>query len=141
MHIFMWHGESGGLGLSTRSSVCQASTGYFGRATAGLIEIVIPCLDIASYRREPGPGQSRRIVSEHLRPYNAFLRILISAGEASGEMYGAQLIEALRRAAELSDVRSARWTAAAPVPTRASLDFFGVGGERMRAAGCDIVVD
>jgi lipid-A-disaccharide synthase len=50
------------------------------------------------------------------------VRILISAGEASGEMYGAQLIEALRRRD----------------PT---LEFFGVGGERMRAAGCDTVVD
>ena len=50
------------------------------------------------------------------------MRILISAGEASGEMYGAQLIEALRRRDPL-------------------LDFFGVGGERMRAAGCDTVVD
>ena len=30
--------------------------------------------------------------------YNHSLRILISAGEASGELYGAQLIEALRRA-------------------------------------------
>jgi lipid-A-disaccharide synthase len=37
-------------------------------------------------------------------------------------MYGAQLIEALRR-------RSSH------------LNFFGVGGERMRAAGCDTVVD
>ena len=48
--------------------------------------------------------------------------ILISAGEASGEMYGAQLIEALRH-------------------LDPSLQFFGVGGERMRAAGCDTVVD
>src|SRR6202140_3607928 len=54
--------------------------------------------------------------------YNARVRILISAGEASGEMYGAQLIEALRRR----------------VP---ELEFFGVGGERMRATGCDTVVD
>ena len=52
------------------------------------------------------------------------MKILISAGEASGEMYGAQLIDALRRAA-----------AAQP------LEFFGVGGHRMRAAGCDTVVD
>src|SRR5207237_1809511 len=37
-------------------------------------------------------------------------------------MYGAQLIEALRR-------------------LDPSLEFFGVGGERMRALGCDIVVD
>jgi lipid-A-disaccharide synthase len=50
------------------------------------------------------------------------VRILISAGEASGEMYGAQLIEALRR-------------------REASFQFFGVGGDRMRAAGCDTVVD
>src|SRR6202521_4219600 len=56
------------------------------------------------------------------RPYNALLRILISAGEASGEMYGAQLIEALHR-------------------RDPQLEFFGVGGDRMRAAGCDTVVD
>ena len=37
-------------------------------------------------------------------------------------MYGAQLIEALRR-------------------HDPSLEFFGAGGEKMRAAGCDIVVD
>ena len=53
-------------------------------------------------------------------------------------MYGAQLIEALRRAAEL---RSAGGTNAS-TPTRAlQLDFFGAGGERMRAAGSEIVVD
>jgi lipid-A-disaccharide synthase len=51
------------------------------------------------------------------------VQILISAGEASGEMYGAELIEALR----------------ARVAGRVS--FFGAGGDRMRAAGCDIVVD
>jgi lipid-A-disaccharide synthase len=66
------------------------------------------------------------------------LQILISAGEASGEMYGAQLIEALRRAA---DFRSAGRTNAS-APTRSlQLEFFGAGGERMRAAGCEIVVD
>ena len=50
------------------------------------------------------------------------MQILISAGEASGDMFGAELIEALRR-------------------RDPSLQFFGAGGERMRAAGCDIVVD
>jgi lipid-A-disaccharide synthase len=50
------------------------------------------------------------------------MRLLICAGEASGENYGAQLIVALRRR----------------VP---SLEFFGLGGERMRAAGCDTVAD
>ena len=49
-------------------------------------------------------------------------RILISAGEASGEMYGAELITALLR-------------------RDPSIGFFGVGGERMRAVGCDTLVD
>lgn len=48
--------------------------------------------------------------------------ILISAGEASGERYGAELIEALRR-------------------RDPSLQFFGAGGERMRAAGCELTID
>ena len=50
------------------------------------------------------------------------MKILISAGEASGEMYGAELIEALHR-------------------RDAGVEFFGVGGPRMRAAGCDTIVD
>lgn len=49
-------------------------------------------------------------------------RILISAGEASGENYGAQFITALRR-------------------LEPGVEFFGVGGDRMREAGCDTVVD
>jgi lipid-A-disaccharide synthase len=67
------------------------------------------------------------------------VQILISAGEASGEMYGAQLIESLRRqAAELCS--AGRTNASAP--TRAGkIEFFGAGGERMRDAGCEIVVD
>jgi lipid-A-disaccharide synthase len=71
------------------------------------------------------------------------LRILISAGEASGEMYGAQLIEALRRAIFKSnspELRSAGRPEAA-LPSCDSLEFFGIGGGRMRAAGCDTVVD
>jgi len=55
------------------------------------------------------------------------MRVLISAGEASGEMYGAGLIEALR------GIASSRGMG--PV------EFFGLGGERMRKAGCEIVVD
>jgi lipid-A-disaccharide synthase len=64
-------------------------------------------------------------------------------------MYGAQLIEALRHAAERApaELRSAGQPGAA-VPTQAlqssqasALEFFGVGGDRMRAAGCDTVVD
>src|ERR1700687_4212661 len=84
-------------------------------------------------------------------------------------MYGAQLIEALRRAvaaqnahvgtAALScpagrspaagssgtnraELRSAgQPMAAVPTQTSQPLEFFGVGGDRMRAAGCDTVVD
>jgi len=37
------------------------------------------------------------LLAPEVRDYNTPVRILISAGEASGEMYGAQLIEALRR--------------------------------------------
>src|SRR4051812_42311854 len=48
--------------------------------------------------------------------------ILISAGEASGEMYGAELMQALLR-------------------RDSSLHFFGVGGNRMRSAGCETIVD
>jgi lipid-A-disaccharide synthase len=67
------------------------------------------------------------------------VQILISAGEASGEMYGAQLIEELhRRAAEL---RSAGRTNASAPTQGLQLEFFGAGGERMRAAGCEIIVD
>jgi len=49
--------------------------------------------------------------------------ILISAGEASGELYGAQLMESLRRA----DSRA--------------MSFFGLGGERMRAAGFETIIE
>lgn len=52
---------------------------------------------------------------------NGEQRILLSSGEASGELYGAQLIEALRQRAPQAQ-------------------FFGVGGDKMRAAGCDLVV-
>jgi lipid-A-disaccharide synthase len=57
-------------------------------------------------------------------------------------MYGAQLIEALYRTAErkTAGLRSAGQPGAA-VPTQPQLEFFGVGGERMRTAGCDTVVD
>jgi lipid-A-disaccharide synthase len=53
------------------------------------------------------------------------MKILISAGEASGDLYGAQLIVALRRRARQEDE---------------PLEFMGVGGDSMAAAGCEIVV-
>jgi len=80
------------------------------------------------------PASSSRPV-----PYNANVKILISAGEASGDMYGAQLIEALRTRA--SELRFAGQSGPAVPKQVLPLEFFGAGGEHMRAAGCDIVVD
>jgi len=74
------------------------------------------------------------------------VQILISAGEASGEMYGAQLIEALLRrvaipAHVLAGLRPVH-AGQSPATTQSlKLGFFGAGGDRMRAAGCEIVVD
>jgi lipid-A-disaccharide synthase len=53
-------------------------------------------------------------------------------------MYGAELIEALRRAADLAG-RPGR--AGRQSPHEQTFEFFGVGGDRMRAAGCDTVID
>jgi lipid-A-disaccharide synthase len=55
------------------------------------------------------------------------MQFLLSAGEASGDTYGAQLIDALRQLSPQNQH--------AP-----SLKFFGMGGEKMRAAGCDLLV-
>jgi len=68
------------------------------------------------------------------------VQILISAGEASGEMYGAQLIEALR--ARVGTGLHPGQAGQSPATTQSlQLEFFGAGGDRMRAAGCEIVVD
>ncbi len=52
------------------------------------------------------------------------LRLLISAGEASGDMHGGSLLGALRR---LSGAEA--------------IECFGMGGQSLRAAGCQTVVD
>jgi lipid-A-disaccharide synthase len=59
------------------------------------------------------------------------MRLLISAGEASGDNYGAQLIEALRRKTQQDNVAL----------RRKALEVFGLCGDRMRAAGCQTIVD
>jgi lipid-A-disaccharide synthase len=76
------------------------------------------------------------------------VHILISAGEASGEMYGAQLIEALRDAGQEQLCSTGQPTADAPTAPEGrgagcstNFAFFGAGGERMRAAGCEIIVE
>jgi len=56
------------------------------------------------------------------------VRVLISAGEASGEFYGAELMKALRRQAA-EDLHGE------------NIEFFGVGGEQMRNAGCELLAD
>src|SRR5216683_2404832 len=81
----------------------------------------------ATLRSRPAPttrlGNGRQVIPGTVAPFTmSSVRILISAGEASGEMYGALLMEALRR-------------------HDPSLEFFGGGGDRMRAAGCQTVVD
>ncbi|MGA7857699.1 MAG: lipid-A-disaccharide synthase, partial [Terracidiphilus sp.] len=51
--------------------------------------------------------------------------IFISAGEASGEHYGALLIAALKKRLEAQGQRAS---------------FFGMGGQRMASAGLEVVV-
>jgi lipid-A-disaccharide synthase len=48
-------------------------------------------------------------------------QILLSAGEASGDLYAAQLAAALK--------------------TRTNCELFGMGGDQMRAAGVDVITD
>src|SRR5262250_848163 len=50
------------------------------------------------------------------------MQFLLSSGEASGDTYGAELIDALKQLAPGSR-------------------FFGMGGERMQAAGCELLVE
>ena len=78
------------------------------------------------------------------------MQILVSAGEASGEMYGAGLIEALQTLVGGAHPSPSPSGGSHPsaLPRGGSrgrdgstISFFGAGGERMRAAGCEIVVD
>jgi lipid-A-disaccharide synthase len=50
------------------------------------------------------------------------MNFLLSAGEASGDTYGAQLAQALNKLAPNSG-------------------FFGMGGEKMRSAGCELLIE
>ncbi|MDP9115274.1 MAG: lipid-A-disaccharide synthase, partial [Acidobacteriota bacterium] len=50
------------------------------------------------------------------------MRVLISAGEASGDLYASRLIEALKA-------------------RHPDAEFFGCAGPRMQAAGVEAVVD
>src|SRR5579859_4978590 len=50
------------------------------------------------------------------------MQFLLSAGEASGDTYGAQLAQAVHQLVPGSS-------------------FFGMGGEKMGAAGCELLID
>src|SRR5271166_1758369 len=56
------------------------------------------------------------------------VRVLVSAGEASGDFYGAELMLALRKQISERGLST-------------DLEFFGVGGDQMRAAGCELLAD
>ena len=70
--------------------------------------------------------ERRKILASKPTCHNSNVRLLISAGEASGELYGAKLMEALRQLAR---------------PEGLALEFFGVGGQQMQQSGCDLVVN
>jgi lipid-A-disaccharide synthase len=53
-------------------------------------------------------------------------KILVSAGEASGDLYASLVVEELRRAGAAE---------------HRGTEFFGCAGPRLRAAGVDAVVD
>ncbi len=79
------------------------------------------------------PSQKRELAADRLIAdlrtcHNPTVRILISAGEASGEFYGAELMKALRKLVSEREPNTA-------------VEFFGVGGEQMRAACCELLVD
>ncbi|HZE24726.1 MAG TPA: lipid-A-disaccharide synthase, partial [Blattabacteriaceae bacterium] len=65
------------------------------------------------------------------------MRFLISAGEASGDTYGAQLIEALRGLAPSPQDTQDRRAPGTPMP---GSTFFGMGGEKMRTFGAELLV-
>jgi lipid-A-disaccharide synthase len=65
------------------------------------------------------------------------MNFLLSAGEASGDTYGAQLIEALRRLAPSPQDAQKQRAPGTPAP---GSTFFGMGGEKMRASGAELLV-
>ena len=65
--------------------------------------------------------------------------LMLIAGEASGDMLGAELVRELRRALAASDGEFTRDVQ--PLRTALEPRFFGAGGPAMKAAGVEIAVD
>jgi lipid-A-disaccharide synthase len=65
--------------------------------------------------------------------------IMLIAGEASGDMLGADLVEALRQ--ELTSAEIDYTPDLQPLRTGLEPRFFGAGGARMKAAGVDLAFD
>jgi lipid-A-disaccharide synthase len=64
---------------------------------------------------------------------------MLIAGEASGDLLAAELVQALRR--EFADARPLPSTDAQPLETGLAPQFFGAGGPRMAAAGVALALD
>src|SRR2546430_7730127 len=64
---------------------------------------------------------------------------MMIAGETSGDMLAAELVQALRH--ELLEVESAPSTDYQPLYTSLEPRFFGAGGPRMAAAGVELAFD
>ncbi len=68
------------------------------------------------------PGERHTGVSAAGKEADAPLRVMISCGEPSGDLYAGALVEALRQ-------------------RDPSVEAFGLGGERMAAAGAELIAD
>lgn len=64
------------------------------------------------------------VVNSAFRTSHSALRLMLVAGEASGDKHGAHLVEALRA-----------------LQPQAEFELFGAGGDEMRAAGVETLVD
>jgi lipid-A-disaccharide synthase len=66
-------------------------------------------------------------------------QIMLIAGEASGDTWGAELVRALREELTRADIE---YTAdLQPLRTGLEPQFFGAGGPRMKAAGVELAID
>ena len=79
---------------------------------------ILPRLRLAEWGFQRGVRRGHRAETAHKR---CRLALLLSAGEASGDMYAAQLAAELKK--------------------RMDVNIFGMGGPQMRAAGVEVVTD